>query len=100
LDIRISFYCFETLFELAISCVYHIARQSPCKSGKSVARNLFMPPDDLHAAALPPSQVALRTALVRAMAFTHHKAQEKTALEARQSSRTCANQDEERRGGE
>jgi len=31
---------------------------------------------------MPPSQAALRTALVRAMAFPHHKAQEKTALEA------------------
>jgi hypothetical protein len=28
---------------------------------------------------MPPSQAALRTALVTAMAFAHHKAQEKTA---------------------
>jgi hypothetical protein len=40
------------------------------------------------------------------MAFPHHKAQEKTAIEApaEQLGRTCANkiadQDEERRGGE
>jgi hypothetical protein len=32
---------------------------------------------------MPSPQVALRTALVRAMAFPHHKAQEKTAREAR-----------------
>src|SRR5438552_4262178 len=32
LDIRISSYCFETLFEPAPACVYHIARQGPCKS--------------------------------------------------------------------
>jgi hypothetical protein len=31
---------------------------------------------------MPPSQAALRTALVTAMAFAHHKAQEKTAPEA------------------
>ena len=31
---------------------------------------------------MPPLQAALRTALVRAMAFPHHKAQEKTAPEA------------------
>jgi hypothetical protein len=31
---------------------------------------------------MPPSQAALRTALVTAMAFAHHKAQEKTATEA------------------
>jgi len=30
---------------------------------------------------MPPSQAALRTALVTAMAFAHHKAQEKTAPE-------------------
>jgi hypothetical protein len=31
---------------------------------------------------MPPSQAALRTALVTAMAFAHHKAQEKTAPKA------------------
>ena len=31
---------------------------------------------------MPPPQAALRTALVTAMAFAHHKAQEKTAPEA------------------
>jgi hypothetical protein len=31
---------------------------------------------------MPTPQTALRTALVRAMAFAHHKAQEKTAPEA------------------
>jgi len=53
----------------------YIARQTPCKSSKVrcaefiLCRMIFM----------PPSQAALRTALVRAMAFAHHKAQEKTA---------------------
>ena len=32
---------------------------------------------------MPPSQAALRRALVRAMAFPHHKAQETTAPDAR-----------------
>jgi hypothetical protein len=56
----------------------YIARQTPCKSSKVrcaefiLCRMIFM----------PPSQAALRTALVTAMAFAHHKAQEKTALEA------------------
>ena len=41
-------------------------------------RNLFFAP----MAFMPPPHAALRTALVRAMAFAHHKAQEKTAPEA------------------
>src|SRR5712672_743370 len=44
------------------------------------------PPSGINSCALgfmPPSQATLRTALVRAMAFAHHKAQEKTASRAR-----------------
>src|SRR6202011_5515945 len=36
---------------------------------------------------MPPPQAALRTALVTAMAFPHHRAQEKTAPEAQRNSR-------------
>src|SRR4051794_22250271 len=60
---------------------YHIARQSPGKS-KLRCVELAIPP-----ACMPPSQAALRRALVRAMAFPHHKAQEKTAPDASANSR-------------
>jgi flagellar biosynthesis component FlhA len=58
---------------------------------------------------MPPSQAALRRALVRAMAFAHHKAQEKIEKrphreidgpEKSRPERDRANQNEERCGGE
>jgi hypothetical protein len=61
---------------------YHIARQSPCKSQILPLRGIYSSSDDLYVILMPPSQAALRTALVTAMAFAHHKAQEKTALAA------------------
>jgi hypothetical protein len=45
-------------------------------------RGIYSSSDDLYVILMPPSQAALRTALVTAMAFAHHKAQEKTALAA------------------
>src|SRR4051794_12165994 len=66
-DIRFLFFDFR-----AGPPNYHIARHSHCKSAM---RNLFF--------RMPPSQAALRRALVTAMAFPHHKAQEKTAPRAR-----------------
>src|SRR5882757_4008340 len=54
---------------------YHIARQNP---GQSKPGDTFM----------PPSQAALRTALVIAMAFPHHKAQENTASKAWRNGRS------------
>jgi hypothetical protein len=56
-----------------VGLAYHIAWQGPCKSEKfrlaEFSRCLM--------SIMPPSQAALRTTLVRAMAFAHHKAQEK-----------------------
>src|SRR6478609_1073486 len=73
-DIRFSSSCFETLFErpIALRLAYRAAKSLQIRN--SVARNLFFA-----RYFMPPLQVALRTALVRAMAFPHHKAQEKTA---------------------
>jgi hypothetical protein len=89
-DIRISSCCFETLFEpalelafefaLAWRLAYRAANSLQIHEIRSAEFILCLTISD--AAALPSSQVALRTALVRAMAFPHHKAQEKTALEA------------------
>jgi hypothetical protein len=47
--------------------LYHIAQPNCCKSAKL-----------RYAELIPASHTPLRTALVTAMAFPHHKAQEKT----------------------
>jgi hypothetical protein len=56
---------------------YHIVRQRACKSDKIRYAEFIL----CLTICMPPSQAALRTALVTAMAFAHHKAQEKTAPE-------------------
>jgi hypothetical protein len=57
---------------------YHIARQSLCKSEKLRCAEFIL----CLMIFMPLLQAALRTALVTAMAFAHHKAQEKVAPEA------------------
>src|SRR4051794_33171966 len=52
---------------------YHIAQQRACKSNKLRCAEFILPLMIF----MPPQQAALRTALVRPMAFAHHKAQEK-----------------------
>src|SRR4029079_4292719 len=54
---------------------YHIARQSLCKSEKLRCAEFIL----CLMIFMPLLQAALRTALVTAMAFAHHKAQEKLA---------------------
>src|SRR5258707_7187041 len=76
LDICISFYCFETLFEPAMRLPYRAAKSLQIHEIRCTEFILRL------TNFMPPSQVALRTALVTAMAFPHHKAQEKTAPEA------------------
>src|SRR6266581_4939938 len=75
-DIGISSCCFcdeQLRWGLTIS-----RGKVPANRRNSVARNLFF----RLMIFMPPPQTALRTALVMAMAFAHHRAQEKTAPEA------------------
>ena len=60
------------------SRAYHIVPRSARKSTNVPLCGIYSSPDHL----MPPPHAALRTALVTAMAFAHHKAQEKTASEA------------------
>src|SRR5260370_34309484 len=78
---------------------HHIVPQNACKSAKLRCAELML------AAPLPfmsPSQGHLRTsALVMAMAFPHHAAQEKAAADARARARPARiYRNGERRGGE
>jgi hypothetical protein len=54
---------------------YHTARQNAYTSPTFRLTEFIL----CQTSFMPLSQAALRTALVRAMAFAHHKAQEKTA---------------------
>src|SRR6266566_1465415 len=64
-DIRISSYCLEPTRCCSVA-LYHIAQPGGCKSDKL-----------RYAELIPAPHAPLRTALVTAMAFAHHKAQEK-----------------------
>jgi hypothetical protein len=57
-----------------VGLAYHIVRQGSCKPQKFRLAEFIL----CLMSIMPPSQAALRRALVRAMAFAHHKAQEKT----------------------
>src|ERR1700754_3473995 len=73
-DIRISSCCCELFLNgPLVGLAYHIAWQGPCKSDKFRSTEFVL----CLMSIMPPSQAALRRALVRAMAFAHHKAQEK-----------------------
>jgi flagellar biosynthesis component FlhA len=56
-----------------VGLAYHIVRQGSCKPQKFRSTEFVL----CLMSIMPPSQAALRRALVRAMAFAHHKAQEK-----------------------
>jgi hypothetical protein len=68
LDICISFYCFKTLFEPAI------AWRLPYRAAKSLQIHEIRCAEFILCLTnfMPKPQVALRTALVTAMAFPHH----------------------------
>src|SRR3954454_16995010 len=97
-DIRISSCCFDQNFSRG--GIPYRAIKSLQIGGPSARRNSFIAGRGLM---LPP-QAALRAALVRAMAFPHHKAQEKSAPEARRNNGLSANKLYQsrrgRRGGE
>src|SRR5258708_372199 len=80
-DIRISSNCFELNFARG-GIPYRAAKSLQIRE-TSARRNLFFRLTNL----MPPPQAALRAALVTAMAFPHHRAQETTALEARRNGR-------------
>jgi hypothetical protein len=56
-----------------VGLAYHIVWHDTCKSEKFRLAEFLL----CLMSIMPPSQAALRRALVRAMAFAHHKAQEK-----------------------
>src|ERR1700709_2082854 len=73
-DIRISSCCGELFLKgPLVGLAYHIVRQGSCKPQKFRLAEFIL----CLMSIMPPSQAALRRALVRAMAFAHHKAQEK-----------------------
>src|SRR5437879_3816667 len=79
-DIRISSCCFWLGFEPPVGRgPYHIALKSARKSEEIRCAEFILCAGII----MPPSQAALRTALVTAMAFAHHKAQEKDCSRAR-----------------